>query len=103
MWLAAHQKFARSWPRFRRCCRELIECSPEVCQEVRREFADKLSGAHQKFTRRMLGVRQEFTKGDQEFAKGSLEGCQEVTGSSSRDQLTTGQQRLSGVEADGLE
>ncbi|RWW01340.1 hypothetical protein GW17_00035630 [Ensete ventricosum] len=116
------QELTESWSRFRRCARELtesslkltevwkmlsraVENSPKVCQEVRREFANKLSRARRKFTGRMLGVRREFTEGDRELiggppkgcrelAKGSLEGCREFIGSLPRDQLMIGQQRL---------
>ncbi|RRT64088.1 hypothetical protein B296_00002513 [Ensete ventricosum] len=44
--------------RFRRCCRELTENSPEVYREVRREFTDRLSGARREFAGRMLGVHR---------------------------------------------
>ncbi|RRT73776.1 hypothetical protein B296_00027394 [Ensete ventricosum] len=65
---------------FGRCCRKLTESSPEVYQEVHREFTDRLLGAHREFTGRMLGVRQEFVEGNQELAKSSLEGCREFIG-----------------------
>ncbi|RZS11059.1 hypothetical protein BHM03_00042373 [Ensete ventricosum] len=84
MWSRAHRKFARSWLTFRPCCRELIECPPEVYREVRWEFADRLLGAHWKFTGRVLGVyrrrsgaRRGFTKRmpgiHKEFAERSID------------------------------
>ncbi|RWV80576.1 hypothetical protein GW17_00058128, partial [Ensete ventricosum] len=84
----AHRKFSKGWPRFKRCCQELTESSPEVCWEVLREFVDRFSRAHREFIGRMLGVRREFTEGDRELAGGSPEGCREFTRSSPRDQLT---------------
>ncbi|RZR90678.1 hypothetical protein BHM03_00018611 [Ensete ventricosum] len=86
------QELTESWSGFRRCARELtesslkltevrkmlsgaVENSPKVCQEVRREFANKLSGARRKFTGRMLGVRREFTEGDRELVGGPPKGC----------------------------
>ncbi|RZR96501.1 hypothetical protein BHM03_00025522 [Ensete ventricosum] len=56
---------------------ELVENSLEVCREVRREFADKLSGARREFIGRMLGVHWEFAKGNRELTGGSSKGCQE--------------------------
>ncbi|RWV95353.1 hypothetical protein GW17_00042028 [Ensete ventricosum] len=67
---------------FGRCCRELTESSPEVYQDVHREFTDRLLRAHREFTGRMLGVRQEFVEENWELVKGSLEGCREFIESS---------------------
>ncbi|RZR97306.1 hypothetical protein BHM03_00026481 [Ensete ventricosum] len=77
--MGAHREFAGGRPKFRRCCQELIENSPEVCQEVRREFTEKLSGARRVFVGRMLEVRWEFTEGNRELAVGSSERCREFT------------------------
>ncbi|RWW56115.1 hypothetical protein BHE74_00037191 [Ensete ventricosum] len=69
MWLGARQKFARGWSRFGRCCWELAESSPEVCREVYRDFADRLSGARE-FTERMLEVCREFTEDRRKLVEG---------------------------------
>ncbi|RZS28930.1 hypothetical protein BHM03_00062586 [Ensete ventricosum] len=60
MWSGAGQKFARSWPRFKRCCRELAESSPEVCMKF---VGSSLTGCR-------------------ELTRSSLEGCWEFVGSS---------------------
>ncbi|RWW51203.1 hypothetical protein BHE74_00042475 [Ensete ventricosum] len=59
--------------------RELVENSPEVYQEVHREFADRLSGARQEFTGRMLGVGWEFVEENRELVGDSSKGCREFT------------------------
>ncbi|RWW60562.1 hypothetical protein BHE74_00032436 [Ensete ventricosum] len=51
--VGARREFAGGRPMFGRCYRELAESSPEVCREVCREFAARLSGAYHEFTRRM--------------------------------------------------
>ncbi|RRT36859.1 hypothetical protein B296_00042509 [Ensete ventricosum] len=57
------QKFARSWPRFKRCCRELAESSPEVCRKF---IGSSLTGCR-------------------ELTRSSLEGCWEFVGSSPKE------------------
>ncbi|RWW00916.1 hypothetical protein BHE74_00033813 [Ensete ventricosum] len=52
--IGAHQEFAGGQSRFERCCWKLADNSPKVYWEVRREFADRLSGAHREFAGRML-------------------------------------------------
>ncbi|RWW46280.1 hypothetical protein BHE74_00047796, partial [Ensete ventricosum] len=69
-------------------CRELVESSLEECQEVHRDFADRLSGARREFTGRMLEVHWEFTEGNQKLAGGSSERCREFA------KETIGQRRL---------
>ncbi|RWW59345.1 hypothetical protein BHE74_00033762 [Ensete ventricosum] len=75
--MGVRQEFAGGQPRFRRCCQELVENSPEVYREVHREFA-----------RRMLEVCWEFTEGNREIIGGSSERCQEFA------KETIGQRRL---------
>ncbi|RZR86873.1 hypothetical protein BHM03_00014159 [Ensete ventricosum] len=75
----ARREFAGGRPRFGRCCRELTENSPKVCQEVPQEFANKLSRARRVFVRRMLEIRWEFAEGNRELARGSSERCREFT------------------------
>ncbi|RRT50252.1 hypothetical protein B296_00000175 [Ensete ventricosum] len=75
--MGAHREFAEGQLRVERCCRELVENSLEVYWEVHPEFADRLSGDYQESAERMLEVRWEFTVGNRELIKGSLEGCRE--------------------------
>ncbi|RWW48280.1 hypothetical protein BHE74_00045660 [Ensete ventricosum] len=77
--MGAHREFTGGRPRFGQCCRELVENSPKDCREVRREFPDKLSGAHRVFAGRMLEVHWEFIKGNPKLARGSSERCREFT------------------------
>ncbi|RWW88430.1 hypothetical protein BHE74_00002703, partial [Ensete ventricosum] len=65
-----------------RQCRELTKNSPEVCQEVRREFVDRLSGARRVFARRMLEVYWEFAKGNRELVENSQKLVGKFVGSS---------------------
>ncbi|RWV91965.1 hypothetical protein GW17_00045697 [Ensete ventricosum] len=76
--MGARREFTRGWLRFRRCYRELVENSQEVYREVRREFADRLSGACRVFVGRMLEVRWEFVEGNREPVENSPEVYQEV-------------------------
>ncbi|RZS22302.1 hypothetical protein BHM03_00055059 [Ensete ventricosum] len=76
--MGACREFAKGWPRFRRCCQELVENSPDVCREVHREFVDRLSGARRVFVGRMLKVRWEFAEGNRELIENSSEFCREV-------------------------
>ncbi|RWW03431.1 hypothetical protein GW17_00033410 [Ensete ventricosum] len=87
--MGARQEFTRGWPRFRRCWRELVKNSLEVCWEVRPEFTDSLSGACRVFIGRMLEFCWEFTeeirslsRTHQKFARkfvgSSPTGCREL-------------------------
>ncbi|RZS06483.1 hypothetical protein BHM03_00037134 [Ensete ventricosum] len=97
--VGARREFAEGRPMFGRCYQELVKSSLEVCREVYREFADRLSGARLEFAgripgsssgvrpqvvgssprvhRRMLEVHWEFTEGNRVLAGGSSERCWE--------------------------
>ncbi|RWV77285.1 hypothetical protein GW17_00061907 [Ensete ventricosum] len=77
--MGARREFTRGRPRFGRYCRELTENSPKVCQEVHRQFVDRLSRARWEFAGRMLEVHWEFTEENRELAGGSSKRCREFT------------------------
>ncbi|RRT60444.1 hypothetical protein B296_00006172 [Ensete ventricosum] len=70
MWSRAHRKFDKSWLKFEQCCREFTESSPKACQEVSREFADRLLWAKIK-----LGHRAKVRTMQWELGGSSLGVC----------------------------